>query len=70
MDVFRLFFGNRRGTFFTSCQYPHEKIEGKKLEKWEREFYSEHKEMIDLKRAVSGEEQAEIDRLNKLLGGG
>ncbi|MDE6424602.1 MAG: bacteriophage Gp15 family protein [Ruminococcus sp.] len=46
------------------------KSKGKKLEKWEREFYAEHREMIDLKRAVSGEEQAEIDRLNALLGGG
>lgn len=46
------------------------KSKGKKLEKWEREFYAEHREMIDLKRAVSGEEQAEIYRLNMLLGGG
>lgn len=46
------------------------KSKGKKLEKWEREFYAEHKEMIDLKRPVSDEEQAEIDRLNALLGGG
>ncbi|MDE6500470.1 MAG: bacteriophage Gp15 family protein [Ruminococcus sp.] len=46
------------------------KSKGKKLEKWEREFYIEHKEMIDIKRTISSEEQAEIDRLNELLGGG
>lgn len=46
------------------------KSKGKKLEKWEREFYAEHREIIDLKNPVSIEEQAEIDRLNKLLGGG
>lgn len=45
------------------------KSKGRKLEKWEREFYAEHREMIDLKRICSGDEQAEIDRLNKLLGG-
>ncbi len=46
------------------------KSRGKKLEKWEREFYAEHREMIDLKRSVSAEEQAEIDRLNAIMGGG
>lgn len=46
------------------------KSKGKKLEKWEREFYAENREMIDLKRTVSGEEQAEIDRLNEIMGGG
>lgn len=46
------------------------KSKGKKLEKWEREFYNEHKEMIDLKRVISAEEQAEIDRLNAIMGGG
>lgn len=43
------------------------KSKGKKLEKYEQEFYREHKSMIDLKQAYSEEEQAEIDRLNKLL---
>ncbi len=46
------------------------KSRGKKLEKWEREFYAEHRETIDLKRAVSAGEQAEIDRLNAIMGGG
>lgn len=43
------------------------KAKGKKLEKWENEFYRTHKEMIDIKQIYSAEEQAEIDRLNALL---
>ena len=58
------------GLFLQVVNIRTKKSKGKKLEKWEREFYAEHKEMIDLKRAVSGEEQAGIDRLNALLGGG
>lgn len=44
------------------------KAKGKKLEKWENEFYRTHKEMVDIKQVYSAEEQAEIDRLNALLG--
>ncbi|QHQ61392.1 hypothetical protein Ana3638_11920 [Anaerocolumna sedimenticola] len=41
---------------------------GKKLEKYEQEFYRNNKQLIDLKTRYTAEEQAEIDRLNKLLG--
>lgn len=44
------------------------KAKGKKLEKWEKEFYNERREIIDIRQSYSAEEQAEIDRLNKLLG--
>ncbi|MBQ6679552.1 MAG: hypothetical protein IJM76_05965 [Lachnospiraceae bacterium] len=40
----------------------------KKLEKWEKEFYAENKEVVDLKRKYTAEELAEQERLNKLLG--
>nr|DAT25369.1 MAG TPA: hypothetical protein [Caudoviricetes sp.] len=40
----------------------------KKLDKWEQEFYKEHKKMIDIERKYSAQEQAERDALNKLLG--
>ncbi len=39
----------------------------KTLEKWELEYYREHKELIDLKPRYSKEEQAERDRINALL---
>lgn len=37
------------------------RAKGKKLEKWEREFYNDHKELIDIKERISTEEQAELD---------
>lgn len=43
------------------------RAKGKKLEKWEREFYNEHRELIDIKKQYSTEEQAEIDRLKAIL---
>lgn len=41
---------------------------GKKLEKWEQEYYRENRARIDLPRRYSAEEQQERDRLNQLLG--
>ena len=43
------------------------KAKGKKLEKWELEFFNEHRELIEIKQIYSAEEQAEIARLNALL---
>ena len=42
--------------------------EKKKLEKWEKDYYRSNKEQIDLKKKISPQQQAEIDRLNALLG--
>ena len=41
---------------------------GKKLEKWEMDFYRENKTRVDLKKKYSAEEVAEQERLKKLLG--
>lgn len=47
------------------------KAKGKKLEKWEREFYNEHKELINIKEKLTAEEQAqekaELDFINSLV---
>ena len=43
------------------------KAKGKALEKWEREFWAANKDLCVLKVKRSAAEQAEIDRLNKLL---
>lgn len=43
------------------------KAKGKKLEKWEREFYIEHTELINIKRKLTAEEQAELDFINNLV---
>ena len=41
---------------------------GKKLEKWEKDFYRENKSRVDLKKKYSAEDLAEQERLKKLLG--
>lgn len=43
------------------------KAKNKKLEKWEREFYNDHKELIDLKKKYTVEEQEEMERIKQLL---
>lgn len=40
---------------------------GKKLEKWEREYYNENKRTVDMRRKYTAEEKAEIERLKELL---
>ena len=42
---------------------------GKSLEKWEKDYYQENKNRVDLKKKYSAEDIAEQDRLRKLLGG-
>ena len=41
---------------------------GKKLEKWERDYYMKNKQQVDIKKHYSAEELAEQERLKKLLG--
>lgn len=43
------------------------KAKGKKLEKWEREFYRENKALIDLKKKYSAAEKAEQEELKAIL---
>ena len=41
---------------------------GKKLEKWEQDFYRENRDLVRLKPRYTAEELAEQERLKKLLG--
>lgn len=43
------------------------KAKGEKLEKWEKKFYQENKNIIDIKTRLSEEEQAYKDKLNEML---
>ena len=43
------------------------KAQGKKLEKWEREYWNANKSICVLQPKLTAEEQAEKDRLNALL---
>lgn len=40
---------------------------GKKLEKWEREFYHEHKELINIKAKPTEEDKKEEEFINNLI---
>lgn len=44
------------------------KAKGKKLEKYEQDFYRENKELIDIRPNYTKEEQAELDFINELVG--
>ena len=44
------------------------KAKGKKLEKWEREFWQANRKICVLQPRLTAEEKAEKDRLNALLG--
>lgn len=56
------------GQLSTTVSIREKKRNGKKLDKWELEYYRDNKEKIDLATNYTQQEQAEIDRLNKLLG--
>jgi hypothetical protein len=55
------------GLLSTVINIRSKKSKGKKLEKYEEEFYRDNKSLIDLKKRLTAEEQAEIDYLNELL---
>lgn len=55
------------GLFSTIINIRQKKNKGKKLEKYEQEFYRNNKELINLRQKYTEEEQAEIDRLNAIL---
>lgn len=55
------------GAFSNILSLRQKKAKGKKLEKWEREFWGANKDICVLKKRISKEEQEEIDRINKLL---
>ncbi len=45
------------------------KAKGKKLEKWEKEFWSNNHDICVLKTKLTEEEKIELENLNKMLGG-
>lgn len=56
------------GTFSTVLGIRQKKAKGKKLEKWEQEFYRNNRKICDIKKRYTKEEQAEMEYLKKLLG--
>lgn len=56
--------------FSTVLHVRRKKLSGKKLDKWEEEFYRENRILVDIKTPETEEEKAEKARLLKLLEGG
>ena len=56
------------GLFTTVISIRQKQAKRKPLEKWEKQFYEKNKDLVDIKRKYSAEEQAERNFINKLLG--
>lgn len=56
------------GMFNTVISIRSKKAKGQRLDKWEQEFCRNNKDMIDLPKHYTEEEQAQIDALNEILG--
>lgn len=56
------------GLFSTVVNIRKKRNKGKKLDKTEEEFYKHNREVVNLKRRLSKEEQRELDEVNRLLG--
>lgn len=56
------------GLFTTIVSIRSKKAKGEKLTKAEQDFYKKNKSLVDIKKRLSAEEQAEIDRWNEILG--
>ncbi|MDD3253828.1 MAG: Gp15 family bacteriophage protein [Lachnospiraceae bacterium] len=57
------------GTFSTVLQIRQKRSKGKRLEKYEQEFYRNNKNLCDIKKRYSAEEQEELDYANAILDG-
>lgn len=57
-----------QGQLGTLVQLRRKLRRGEKLEPWERQFYREHKDWVDLRRPLNKEELEEKQRLSALLG--
>lgn len=54
-------------TYATVLSIRSKKKKGKKLEKWEQEFYTANKRMVDIQPRLTEEEKEVEEKLNKLL---
>lgn len=63
-----MFYEIGEGVFSTVVSIRDKQCKGKKLEKYEQEFYRNNKNMVKLKKKYSEKEEAELNRLRALLG--
>ena len=67
-EFFGYYLGIGEGVFNTIISIREKKRRGKKLEKWEREFYSKNKSLIDLKIKKVERSDEEKEALRQLFG--
>ena len=63
-----MFMEIKDSTAATVMSLRQKKARGKKLEKYEKEFWSQNKEICELRRKETPEEKAEKERLREMLG--
>ena len=56
------------GLFTTVVSIRQKQAQRKPLEKWEKQFYEKNKDLVDIRKKYSAQEQAERDFINNLLG--
>ena len=59
---------NKDTTASTVFALRQKKARGKKLEKWEKEYWEQNKALCQLRPRLTDEEKAEKERLNAILG--
>ena len=64
---FGMFMSVEGGLFGSVLRVRQKKAKGKKLDKWEEEFYRENKNLVDLKARETSEIRAEKDNILKYL---
>ena len=62
------FMGIGEGQLSTVVSIREKRRKGRKLSDWEREFYQENRDKVELKRRYTAEELEEQERLKRLLG--
>lgn len=59
----------REGTFSQVLSLRQKRMKGKKLEKWEREFWASNKKLCTLRPKLSEEDKEKKDKLLEIIGG-
>lgn len=67
-EFFGYYLGIGEGVFNTIVSIREKKRKGKKLEKWEQEFYRNNKSLVDLKIKKAERSEEEKEELRKLFG--
>ena len=56
------------GMFSTIVSIRSKKLKRKKMDKWEMDFYRDNKDIVDLPKKHTIEENSQLEELNRILG--